>query len=45
GWIAPHSPLARALLGARVGDAVDWRRPNGSVTLEIIAIRSQPKAI
>jgi transcription elongation factor GreB len=39
GWIAPHSPLARALLGARVGDEVDWRRPNGSVTLQIIAIK------
>ena len=36
--IAPHSPLARALIGARVGDTVDWRRPNGVVSLGITAI-------
>jgi transcription elongation GreA/GreB family factor len=39
GRIAPHSPLARALLGARLGDSVTWRRPSGTVTLEIAAIR------
>lgn len=33
--IAPHSPLARALLGARVGDVVEWRRPAGALSLEI----------
>jgi transcription elongation GreA/GreB family factor len=36
--IAPSSPLARALLGARVGDVVTWRRPNGAVDLEVIRI-------
>ena len=36
--IAPQSPLARALLGARVGDTVEWRRPAGTATLEVIAI-------
>lgn len=36
--IAPHSPLARALLGAQIGDEVTWRRPAGSLTLEIIGI-------
>jgi transcription elongation factor GreB len=36
--IAPQSPLARALLGARVGDGVEWRRPNGTVTLEVLSI-------
>lgn len=36
--IAPHSPLARALLGARVGDTVDWHRPAGRLDLEVIAI-------
>ena len=36
--ITPQSPLARALLGAAVGDIVDWRRPAGSVELEITAI-------
>jgi transcription elongation GreA/GreB family factor len=36
--IAPQSPLARALLGGEVGDVVDWRRPNGAVSLEILKI-------
>lgn len=36
--IAPQSPLARALLGAQVGDEVTWRRPSGPVTLTIQCI-------
>jgi transcription elongation GreA/GreB family factor len=36
--IAPSSPLARALLGARVGDVVTWRRPSGTTELEILGI-------
>ncbi|NHB76527.1 GreA/GreB family elongation factor [Rhodobacter calidifons] len=36
--IAPNSPLARALLGARVGDVVTWHRPAGAVELEILRI-------
>ncbi len=36
--IAPQSPLARALMGAQVGDEVVWRKPSGPVTLEILAI-------
>lgn len=36
--IAPQSPLARALIGAGVGDVVTWRRPSGPVELEILAI-------
>lgn len=36
--IAPTSPLARALLGARVGDVVTWRRPAGAMELEIVKI-------
>jgi transcription elongation GreA/GreB family factor len=36
--IAPNSPLARALLGARVGDTVTWRRPSGALDLEILRI-------
>ena len=39
GKIAPHSPLARALLGAAVGDVVSWTRPSGVVELEIHEIR------
>ena len=38
GWIAPHAPLARALLGAEVGDLVIWRKPGGAEELEILAI-------
>lgn len=36
--IAPQSPLARALIGAEVGDEVTWRRPSGPITLTIKAI-------
>lgn len=36
--IAPHAPLARALIGAQVGDSVTWRKPSGAVTLEILGI-------
>ena len=38
GRIAPQSPLARALMGAHVGDMVTWRRPTGAVELEVLAI-------
>ncbi|TAM59586.1 transcription elongation factor GreAB [bacterium] len=34
-WI---SPLAKALIGARVGDRVLWRRPAGDLPLTIVAI-------
>lgn len=36
--IAPHSPLARALIGAQVGDVVTWRRPSGALDLDILRI-------
>jgi transcription elongation factor GreB len=36
--IAPNSPLARALLGAQVGDTVIWKRPTGNLDLEIVRI-------
>jgi transcription elongation factor GreB len=35
-WV---SPLARALMGARVGDHIVWHRPAGDVELEVKAIR------
>jgi transcription elongation GreA/GreB family factor len=38
GRIAPHAPLGRALMGARVGDCVTWVRPSGRTELEIAAI-------
>ena len=41
--IAPQSPLARALFGARVGDSVTWPRPSGALELEILGIaRADP---
>jgi len=38
GRIAPQSPLARALMGAEVGDVVVWRRPVGATELEVLSI-------
>ena len=38
GRITPQSPLARALMGAQPGDVVRWRKPSGSVDLEILNI-------
>ena len=34
-WV---SPLARALIGAKTGDSVKWRRPAGDLELEVIDI-------
>lgn len=34
-WV---SPLARALLGHKVGENVTWRRPAGDLSLEIVEI-------
>ena len=34
-WV---SPLARALLGHKVGETVTWRRPAGDLSLEIVEI-------
>lgn len=38
GLVSYVSPLASALLGARVGDEVVWRRPAGDVTVEVVGI-------
>lgn len=38
GKISWESPLARSMLGARVGDTVKWRRPAGEVEVEIVTI-------
>lgn len=38
GRITPQSPLARALMGARPGDLVTWRKPSGNITLEVLGI-------
>lgn len=39
GKISWVSPLARALIGAAVGDTVVWKRPAGDLNLEILSIR------
>ena len=34
-WV---SPLAKAVLGAQVGDLVQWQKPSGSVELKILSL-------
>jgi len=38
GLVSYVSPLARALIGARVGEEVTWRRPAGDLKVEVVAI-------
>ena len=38
GRISWASPLAKAMMGARVGDVVVWRRPAGDIEVEIAGI-------
>jgi transcription elongation factor GreB len=38
GWVSWPSPIARALLQARVGDSVRFRFPSGEETLEVAAV-------
>jgi len=37
-WV---SPLAKSLLGQKVGDTVVWHRPAGNINLEILDIHYQ----
>lgn len=39
GDISWASPLAKALIGAREGDVVTWRRPAGVVEIEVTGVR------
>lgn len=39
GMVSYVSPLAKALLGARVGDEVVWQRPAGDLGIEVLSIR------
>ncbi|MFN7085850.1 MAG: GreA/GreB family elongation factor [Burkholderiales bacterium] len=39
GKISWATPLARALMGAKVGDTVKWQRPAGNTEVEITAIQ------
>ena len=38
GKISWASPLAKAMIGAKVGDTVKWRRPAGDAEVEIVEI-------
>ncbi len=38
GLVSYVSPLACALIGARIGDEVVWQRPAGDVAVEVVAI-------
>ena len=38
GLVAWSSPLARALIGARVGDTVTWKKPSGESQLLVLNI-------
>jgi transcription elongation factor GreB len=39
GRISWASPLARAMIGAKIGDTVVWRRPAGEAEVSIVDIR------
>lgn len=39
GRISWASPLAHAMIGAKVGDTVTWRRPAGEAQVHIVAVR------
>lgn len=43
GKISWASPLAKAMIGARVGDTVKWRRPAGETEVEIVEIKYPPE--
>lgn len=38
GEVSYVSPLARALIGAQIGDSVIWKRPAGDLSIEVVAI-------
>ena len=38
GRVSWASPLAKAMMGAKVGDTVNWRRPAGDAEVEIVEI-------
>lgn len=43
GKISWASPLAKAMMGAKVGDVVVWRRPVGNADVEIAGIEYPPR--
>lgn len=42
GYISWVSPLARALLGKRIGDSVVWEHPAGNMELEVVGFDYPP---
>ena len=39
------APIGAALLGLRVGDAIQWELPNGQTThIEVLELQYQPEA-
>ena len=44
GKVSWASPLAKAMIGARGGDTVIWRRPAGEAEVEIVGIKYPDKA-
>lgn len=44
GWVSILAPLGVALLGLRVGQAIDWQLPNGTRHLRVIDVPYQPEA-
>ena len=43
GKVSWHSPLAKALMGAKIGDTVTWNRPAGAMTLDVLDVRYAEK--
>ncbi len=42
GWISIDSPVARALLGKRVGDEIEVRLPDGTSLFELLEVNYGP---
>lgn len=42
GWVSSRSPIALALMNARVGDKVRFRTPAGQEELEIVDVHYEP---
>ena len=40
--VTPHSPLGRALVGARAGQAVSYSTPHGQATVVVVALGTAP---
>jgi regulator of nucleoside diphosphate kinase len=44
GWVSVLAPLGSALLGLRVGQAIEWTMPGGIRRLRVVAVPYQPEA-